>query len=293
MEILNSTEININGVCLILGFFDGVHLGHQMVIHSATQMAKLNKTKTVLLTFKNSPSEYFNKSCEYIFPRAYSYKLIENLDVDYLIETDFSDWVNVSAINYLDEIVRKFEPISISTGFNYTFGKNKQGNSKYLSENSKKYNYKYLESNAYIIDGEVVSSTLIKDCIHFGNIEKANKLLSCPFTITSKVTEGMKLARELGYPTANMNYPQNIVKLPYGVYKAEVYGKMAILNWGVKPTIGEKNEVLEFHILGFEDNLYGKTVSVNILEKIRDEKKFSNLDELKKQIAKDIEKCSE
>ena len=122
-----------------------------------------------------------------------------------------------------------------------------------------------------------------------GNIKKANEFLASNFKLKSKVIKGNQLGRKLGFPTANMNYPEKIVKPPYGVYKAQVQNMPAILNWGIKPTINGKEEVLEVHIPNYNNDLYWKELEIEFLEKIRSEKKFNNLEELKAQIEKDLE----
>ena len=124
-----------------------------------------------------------------------------------------------------------------------------------------------------------------------GNIEKANKFLGSNFSITSTVTEGEKLGRKIGFPTANLVYPEKIVRLPYGVYGVKVFGKPAVLNWGVKPTVGGKYERIEVHIPDFSGNLYNLLLEVVFVKKIREEQKFASLDELKHQIKKDVEEC--
>lgn len=273
---------------LILGFFDGVHAGHREVIKTA-----LNKdTKSILLTFNTSPAAYFGKKVEYIFSREKNYQLIKSLGVDEIIEQDFSELANISANDYLKKyLINKFAPVSISTGFNYTFGAERLGTPELLSQNQNIYNYKYFCSQAYLINNEIVSSTKIRNLLCNGNIEKANSFLASKFSINSIVIEGKKLGRKLGFPTANMLYPQNIVKIPYGVYAARVLGKPAVLNWGIKPTTDNKNEILEVHIPNFEGNLYNQALEVEFIKKLRDEQKFNNLDELKHQIKKDTEEC--
>ena len=126
-----------------------------------------------------------------------------------------------------------------------------------------------------------------------GNIKKANKFLGRNFTINSTVIEGQKLGRKLGFPTANLFYPDDVVKIPHGVYCAKVFDKPAVLNWGIKPTIGSEQEVIEVHILNYNRDLYGKEIMVEILDKVRDERKFNSLEELKKQIKEDIKQCLE
>ena len=151
-------------------------------------------------------------------------------------------------------------------------------------------NYEYFCTPPTIIDNEIVSSTKIKEFISKGEIEKANKFLTRNFLIESMVIEGAKIGRKLGFPTANLKYPRDIIRLPYGVYKVKCFNKPAVMNWGVKPTFNSE-ETLEIHIPNFEQDLYNKNVQVEIISKIREEKKFEDLNELKKQIEKDIEIC--
>lgn len=271
---------------LILGFFDGVHKGHREVIKTACC-----GVKSVLITFKDSPALYFGKKVEYILPREKSYEIIKSLGVDEIVEQDFSTLAEISADDYLGLLVKKYSPVSISTGFNHTFGKGRLGNVEFLIQNQAKYNYKYFCSPACVIDDEVVSSTKIREFLMQGNIEKANEFLDSNFSIKSIVIEGAKLGRKLGFPTANMIYPKGIVRIPYGVYAVKVFNKPAILNWGVKPTVDGKAELLEVHIPNYEADLYNLPLEIEFIKKIRDEKKFANLDELKHQIKKDVEEC--
>lgn len=271
---------------LILGFFDGVHKGHREVIKTA-----LGHGKTILITFKTSPAEYFGKRVEYIYPREKSYDLIKSFGVDGIVEHDFSEIAKISAQDYLDYLIKKYSPSAISTGFNHTFGAERKGNAEFLFQNQLKYNYEYFCSPACSIDSEIVSSSNIRELLISGDIEKANNFLGDGFSIKSTVVEGKKLGRELGFPTANMIYPKKIVRLPYGVYSVKVLNKPAVLNWGIKPTVNGETESLEVHIPHFEANLYDLSLEVEFIKKIRDEKKFENIDELKYQIQKDVEEC--
>ncbi len=282
MEILYENSCFPQNSALILGFFDGVHAGHRDVIKNSKQGIK------VLVTFSKSPAEYFRTPFEYIYPREYNYNLIENLGVDYIFERDFKNLARISADDYLKDLIDKFNPISIITGFNHTFGANKQGNPDFLRKNQESYNY--ICTPPTIIENEIVSSTRIKELLKVGNIEKANKFLTRNFSIESVVIKGAQLGQKLGFPTANMKYPQNIVRIPYGVYKVYVAAMPAIMNWGVKPTIGAE-ELLEVHIPNYESNLYGQRLRVEIVSKIRDEKKFESLEDLKNQIEKDVKIC--
>ena len=282
MEILKDSSIFPQQGSLILGFFDGIHAGHKNVISTVVHKP------LIIVTFSSSPAEYFGKDFKYIYNRKFNYKLLENLGVDYVYEQDFSKIAKITAEDYLKNIVDKFNPKFIVSGFNHTFGINKQGDKDLLAKNQGSYTYCCVDKTT--ISSETVSSSLIKDYLKNGNIKKANELLTKEFTIESSVIEGAKLGRVLGFPTANLKYPDNIIKIPYGVYKVDVLGKIAVMNWGIKPTIGA-SEIMEVHIPNFNNDLYGKKLQIKILDRIRDEKKFNNLDELKKQINKDIEEC--
>lgn len=282
MEILKENTKLPQEVSLILGFFDGVHAGHQNVINNTPE------NKKVLVTFSSSPAEYFGKDFCYIYPREYNYRLLERTGVDYIYEQDFSQIAKLTAEEYLEKLIRLFKPKSITTGFNHTFGANKQGNPDFLTQHQT--SFKYYCTEATIIDNDIVSSTLIKNKLDNGDIENANKLLTKNFVIESQVIEGAKLGRKIGFPTANMKYPEKIVKIPYGVYKVRAFNKPAIMNWGIKPTIGSE-ELLEIHIPNFEQNLYNKNLQIEILSRIRDEQKFENIDDLKAQIKKDVTEC--
>ena len=279
-------------VCnLILGFFDGVHIGHRAVIQAAD-----SNGKNILLTLKDSPAIYFGKDKEYIFSRKKSYNILKSIGVDEIVELDFPKIVTMPADNYLEYLVEKFSPSFIITGFNHTFGFEKGGNSEFLRVNAKKFGYKYICVPPKTYDDKIVSSTLIKSYLKDGYIEIANRLLNNKFSIDGEVIHGAKLGRTIGFPTANIKYPEGIVQIPFGVYacslEIEKNSKKAIMNWGMKPTVNNTKEpVAEIHILDFEGDLYGQNIEVQILNRIRGEIKFSDLDELKSQINKDIKEC--
>lgn len=285
------------GGSLILGFFDGVHVAHRAVISSALAYSGSNAT---LITFKDSPTIYLNNrygNCgikEYVLSRKESIRRIKNLGVKNIVELDFSEIANMTAENYLDYIVSQYSPDAIFTGFNHTFGHNKSGNSDFLSKNQTKYGYKYFCISPQKVENEIVSSTIIKQYLKDGNIEKANSMLGENFILEGVVKKGAQVGRTIGFPTANISYSKDIVKIPFGVYKAVYDGKDAIVNWGMRPTVHNiKEPVVEIHILNFDNDLYGKNIRVEIVKRIREEKRFSNLDELKIQIEKDIQKCTE
>lgn len=273
---------------LILGFFDGIHKAHRAVINSAFKYSD----GVILITFKQSPSMYFSQTEEYILSRKNSIEKIKSLGVKEIVELDFAKIAKIKAEDYIKNLVEEYKPISISTGFNHTFGYNKEGNPDLLKTLSSKYGYSYECIQPVIENGEVVSSTLIKDYLKKGNVEYANYLLESNFILEGTVIHGAKLGRTIGFPTANIKYTENLVKLPFGAYCAKVDGKNAVMNWGMKPTVNNVVEpVAEIHILDFDGDLYGQSIRAEILKQIRTEQKFSSLEELKTQIKRDIEVC--
>ena len=282
---------------LILGFFDGVHIAHRAVIESALNFSQKHGKKTTLITFKESPCLHFGIKPEYILSREDSIKKIKALGVNDIVELDFSKIASMSAEEYLVYLSKTYSPDSISTGFNHTFGLNKTGNSQFLENNQDKYGYKYICVEPCKANEQIVSSTLIRCLLKEGKIKNANSLLESNFVLKGKVEHGAKIGRTIGFPTANISYPEKIVKIPFGVYSVECsiknFQKMrAIMNWGMKPTVhNTKEPVVEIHILDFNGNLYGDDIKIEILDRIRGEQKFSNIDELKSQIAKDIQTC--
>ena len=287
-------KINENkNLSLALGLFDGVHLAHQKVIKSAVDYAKQHDLKSAVITFKDHPCCYFyDVKPSYILTREERRNKIAELGVDFLYEIDFDTKLSkLSPTEYLEDIlIKNFHPKSISTGFNHYFGADKKGDVKFLDENQKKYGYKYFEISEQTINNNVISSTAIRTYLQDGKIDLANEMLGYRFKLSGKIVEGQKIGRTLGYRTANVFYPDEIIKIPYGVYSVETqYGK-GITNFGIRPTISkEKTAVLETHILNFDDNIYGKTLDIEFTSMIRPEKKFDSIQELKTQIAKDIQ----
>ncbi len=268
---------------LILGFFDGVHLAHQEVIFSAVKFSSC----PILVTLKN-----FNKTKELILERSDSFTKIKSLGVKKIVELDFSLISSMQADDFLEFLKKEYNPISISTGFNYTFGKDRCGNSKTLEANQNKYGYKYFCIPPLKYNEDVISSTFIKQKLIAGDIHLADELLGSNFTIQGVVKKGAQIGRMIGFPTANIDYPESIVKIPYGVYCVKIGEKRGIMNWGMKPTVHNTLcPVSETHIFDFDGDLYGQELRIEILNRIRGEIKFQNLEELKKQIKKDIEAC--
>lgn len=294
MQVLRKLTYNPN-LAISLGYFDGVHLGHQSVIKSAVDYARENSKKSAVITFENHPCCYFYGVCpKYILSREDRIKYIEDLGVDYLYLLDFEKISSLTGEEYLKDILYKyFKPISISTGFNHSFGAKKSGGTDLLEKMQSELCYKYFKLEPYKCNNEIISSTNIRNLLNRGDIELANSMLGRKFSISGVVIEGNKIGRTIGFRTANLKYPPERIDIPFGVYSVDIlYNNLSykgIANFGVKPTIkGSNSPVLEVHILDFEKEIYGENLQVDFNRMIRKEKKFLSLNDLKMQISNDI-----
>lgn len=289
MQIITELSKNQN-LSIALGFFDGVHLGHKTVIKSAVEYAHQNNCKSAVITFKDHPNYFFyGKSPKYILPKKVKELKIEELGIDFLYELDFESISGLTASEYLKDILIKyFSPCAISTGWNHNFGYKKSGNAEFLRNNSNKFGYKYFELPPQKINNEIISSSVIRKNLSQGNIEKANLMLGYKFSTSGEVIKGKQIGRTIGFKTANLIYPDELIELPHGVYSVKTnYGK-GIANFGTRPTVEGEGTILETHILDFDKNIYGEKLFVEFNKMIRVEKKFNSLDALKNQIQKDI-----
>lgn len=297
MEIVRELR-EIPNLSLALGFFDGVHLGHQAVINCAVDFAKENNCKSAVVTFKEHPYCYFKgASPKYILTLEDKYKYIADLGVDYLIELDFAQVCKMTPMQYLEDIlVKYFSPRAISTGFNHKFGVDKTGNVMFLSDCQEKFDYIYFATPPQSIYGDMISSTAIRQFIKSGSVFMADTMLGRKFAVSGTVIKGKELGATIGYPTANIIYPLDIVEPPHGVYEVEVnIGESSkvykgLANFGIAPTVSNSGIcTLETYILNFKGNLYDTDIKVSFGRFIRPEIKFSNLDELKTQIDLDLQ----
>lgn len=295
MEILNKLKSNEN-LAIALGFFDGVHLGHKAVINAAVDYAKKNNIKSAVVTFRQSPYVALNNvKPNYIITLEEKIKAIKKLGVDYLYLSDFTeDLAKQTASDYLKNLVDDLHPKMIATGFNHYFGYNKSGGVDYLRLMQQEYEYEFKEINPIKLNEDVISSTAIRKALSNGDIPKANSMLGYRFYVKNEVIKGRQIGRTIGFKTANLKMPEKMINIPDGVYavEVEVLGKkhMGIANFGSNPTVTDDyQKLLEVHIIDFNQDIYGELVKVSFLVKIRNEKKFQSLTELKAQIEKDIE----
>lgn len=276
-----------------LGFFDGLHLGHTQVIVQAL----LQELTPIVFTFSNrSVLPKFTKREDII---AYDLKseLLEKMGVKHIYAPDFADVKDMTAEQFVQEIlVERLGAGFVSCGYDFHFAKGGKADAETLSELCRAHGIEVCVVPAVKIDGETVSSTLIRRLIKNGETEKANCFLGYELTYSLEVVHGKQNGKKMGFPTINQTLPEGMTVPKLGVYKSRTkVGDTeypSITNIGVKPTIDlDENEIrtplMETHIIGFEGDLYGEKVSVSLLSFMREERKFSGLQELSEQLEKD------
>lgn len=272
---------------IALGTFDGLHTAHLCVLNLGEEYNK------IAVTFKKPPRMFFEKKDELLINYSQKCDYLKELGINEIVPLDFEIVKNTPPINFLESLRQKYNPQIISCGFNYHFGKEGKGDTKLLADFCNKNGIILKVCDPVSFENQIVSSTRIRNLIKNGQIEAANQLLFKPFSFSGEVLSGDKRGRTIGFPTINQKYPENLVKLKFGVYKTQVIfdGKTfeGVTNIGLRPTYELNYVTSETYIKNFSGNLYGKNVTIVPLKFLRQEKKFSSLEELKKQIAKDIE----
>lgn len=280
-----------------LGNFDGVHLGHQKLIKTAKEIAEKIKGETLVFTFFPHPQMLFNANIKMLNSFKTKLQLIESLGVENVLIIPFTrEFSLISPQVFVEEIlIKKIQTSHVVAGFNYSFGYKGMGNADMLINLAAPRNVKVTIMEPFYVDNELVSSTKIREYLKEGNIKEAEKLLGYQPAISGKVIEGNKIGRKIGFPTANLEWDSDLLIPGNGVYVVKVLVDnkkyLGVLNIGNKPTVNSQPLLsMEVYLLNFSGDLYHKEIEIFFYEKIRDEIKFTGLEELKRQIAKDIEK---
>ncbi len=283
---------------LAIGNFDGVHLGHKRVFLTARNIAKKNKIYFGALTFEPLPVMFFNNSIKNHRVNNLSQKirLLKKQKFDFLIIKKFDR--KFSRVNYLDFINKiihqKLKCKFLFVSENFKFGNKRKGNITKLKFHQSKYNFRTVLTKPVTKNKKVISSTIIRRLINQGKVNETRKLLGRPWEIQGTVIKGNQRGRKIGFPTCNINLKDYIIPR-LGVYsviaKSSSFRKKGIANIGYRPTFNGQNLLLEVNIFGFNKNLYNKVIKVDFLKFIRAEKKFKNLEHLRKQIKLDIKQA--
>jgi riboflavin kinase/FMN adenylyltransferase len=285
-------------VCVAIGVFDGVHLGHQQVIRQTMSDALQHDALSVVVTFDRHPNAVVapDRTPALIYPLAKKLTVIESLGVSatYLIEFT-KDFSLINAEKFVRDLARDFKNIqSICVGSNFTFGHKRGGNVDLLRTLGKELSFQVHGLASLALDGQPVSSTRVREAIRAGNFDQANQMLGRPYALCGRVVQGDGIGRKIGFATANLDVAA-LTLPPTGVYaaRAQVLGKTygSAVNIGYRPTLSSPAPKLqvEAHLLDFEGSIYGETMELTFVQKLRDEQKFASTAALHDQIAKDIE----
>jgi riboflavin kinase/FMN adenylyltransferase len=284
--------------CLALGFFDGVHPGHEVVIRTAVERAQQLGAIPAVVTFKEHPrSLTLGKSPPLLTLIEQRLELFEDLGIKAALVLSFTEELcRLDPEDYVRSVlVECMGAKSLSVGFNHRFGRNRIGDADLLRKLGLKFGYDVHVASEVIIGGAPVSSSRIREAITAGNVEEAANLLGRPYALTGLVEHGDNRGKQIGFPTANIDVPEEQVMPALGVYSAFVRfpdGKRlpAVVNVGKRPTFGDNKPVTtEVHLLDYDNDLYGQKLAVELIHYVRPERKFSGIDELKAQILQDCE----
>ena len=285
---------------ILIGNFDGLHLGHQKLFKLAKNFKKKYSLNIGVLTFEPMPKMFFNNDLSNfrISNQRQKNNLLKKHDVDFVIIKKFNKkFSKIKSTNFIKNIlVSKLQAKFIFVSNNFRFGNRREGDVKQLIKYEKIFNYKIVKPKPLSKNKKIISSSLIRNLLMKGKIKKANEFLNREWSIEGMVKKGRQLGKKIGFPTANIDIKDYIIAKT-GVYAVKVkkYGTnkfiRGIANLGYRPTFNQKKILLEVHLFNFSKNLYNKYLTVNFLKFIRKEKKFKNVSELKKQIKIDISKA--
>ena len=285
---------------ILIGNFDGLHVGHQKLFSFAKKYKKKHKIKIGVFTFEPMPKMFFNKKLKNfrISNKIQKISLLKKFGVDFVVVKKFdNNFSKTKSIDFIKIILnKKLNAKFIFVSNNFRFGNKREGNVKQLIKYEEICNYKIIKPQPLLTKKKVISSTLIRNFLQNGKLNKANKLLKRNWSIVGKVQKGRQLGKKFGFPTANINIKDYVIAKP-GVYGVKVRIQKnnksikGIANLGYRPTFKQNKILLEVHLFNFSGNLYNKYLTVDFMKFIRKEKKFKNVDQLKRQVRADLLKA--
>lgn len=286
-------KIKKQGTAVGLGYFDGIHRGHQAVLDMALEKAAKENLVPVVMLFDIHPRKLISGNVPpMLTSEERKREMLKSMGFT-VVDFNFREAMNYSPNEFIQKIlVERLNAKVVTCGYDYHYGKGGKGNATTLHDELEKRGIESFSLSPILLGEEIISSTKIRQLIMNGEIEKANTMLGKYFTYDFTVKKGDGLGHGLGFPTINQYFPQDFIVPRYGVYASRVkIGSKyypAVTNVGVRPTVNKDSMRSETCILDFSGDLYGQNVEVSLIKYIRDEVKFQNLEELKKQIAKDI-----
>ena len=286
-----------NGTALTLGNFDGIHLGHQALLQKTVEEAQCLKLPSVVVTYYPNPSVVLGKrpNFKYLTPEQTKEKLIASHNIDYLLVLEFTEELSrVRAEDFLENIIiNKLNAKYIVIGYNHFFGAERRGDFALLEKNAQRLGYR-VELKEAVVNGEQkISSSVIRKHIESGEVDQANILLGRKYSLEGEVAQGDKRGRTIGFPTANLKIPIDVLLPSIGVYACyTIFNGVrfkSMVNVGKNPTFDGRHMHIESNIFEFNEDIYGKQIEIQFVKKIRDEVKFDGIEFLKVQLTHDRE----
>jgi riboflavin kinase/FMN adenylyltransferase len=284
-----------NGSVVTLGNFDGIHLGHQELLKKLIEVSKQKKLPSIVITYSPNPAIVLGKNPnqKLIYTEDKKIKILQSLEIDNLLIIHFTnEFSTMLALDFLKNfLISNLNAKHIIIGHNHCFGKGREGDFPFLEKYSSEFGYSVEMIEQVVLAEDKISSSYLRNLISDGDVIRASKLLGRDFSIIGKIVEGDRRGTQIGFPTANiLSNPETIIP-GNGVYSgyAVIDGKKfpSMINIGVKPTFGENSLSIESHLLGFSGNIYGKEIEQTFVEKLRNEKRFSSVNELIEQLKQD------
>lgn len=299
MKIHNGIE-HLNGIknaIVTIGTFDGVHLGHQKILKRIIELAKASEGESVLVTFWPHPRFVLkpnDDSLKLLSTFDEKAQRLENLGIDHLVKIEFTKaFSQLSSQDFIQKvIIDALHTKKLVIGYDHRFGKNREGSFEHLKENADTYGFAVEEISRQDIDDVGISSTRIRNALNEGDIDSVKNYLGRAYEINGKVIQGDKIGRTIGFPTANIKVNASYKLIPAdGTYavRLSMQNKMytGMLNIGNRPTVNGQERRVEVHIFDFEDSIYEEDLTIFFEHRLRPEKKFESIEELKNQLAKD------
>jgi riboflavin kinase / FMN adenylyltransferase len=286
---------------LTIGVFDGLHLGHKFLISKLVELAHKQNFLSGVVTFRQHPRELLSPKTKllYLCTVAEREQLLKNEGVDIVAALSFNkELAKLSAHDFVSLLKKYLKVRGLVIGPDFALGRNREGNADALRLLGEEMGFSVTIVAPKKINGEVASSTAIRQALADGDMEKVTRLLGRPFSCHGKVTRGEHRGTEMGFPTVNLSINVKMAIPPDGVYATRAYidGQefQAMTNIGKRPTFGDSNErTIESYILNYNQDIYDKDVKIEIVQKLREEKRFNNIEELKQQIAEDVKRGAE
>jgi len=281
---------------LTIGVFDGVHLGHKYLISQLKEHARQQNLLSGVITFRQHPQEVLSPQSKLPFLTDLSQRtnLLKNEGIEAIITLSFTrELAQLSARQFLSLLKKYIRMRGLVIGYDFALGLNKEGNTDALRALGQEMGFSVTVVPPIIIDGEVVSSTAIRNALAEGDMKRVQNLIERPFRLHGRIIPGAGRGMELGFPTANLDIDPEQALPAEGVYATWTYiddkAYQSVTNIGKRPTFGDGERTVEVYLLDYHSDLYEHELKIDIIERLRGEKKFDTVDELKKQITKDVE----